>query len=61
MANYEANGMELLKKAEKKLKGGIMSSIMGGRKYDEATELLEKAVTQFKLAKACTFRVLRAY
>ena len=53
MANYEVKGMELLKKAEKKLKGGFMSSVLGGRKYDEATELLEKAVTQFKLAKAC--------
>lgn len=53
MANYEANGMDLLKKAEKRLKGGFMASVLGGRKYDEATELLEKAVTQFKLAKAC--------
>lgn len=53
MAQYEAQGIELVKQAEKKLKGGIMSSVLGIKKYDEATDLYNKAITQFKLAKAC--------
>jgi len=43
---------DLVKKAEEKLKGGFLSFLTGGPKYDEASELYQQAANQFKLQKA---------
>eukprot|EP00475_Leptophrys_vorax_P019570 TRINITY_DN26813_c0_g1_i1.p1 TRINITY_DN26813_c0_g1~~TRINITY_DN26813_c0_g1_i1.p1 ORF type:complete len:287 (-),score=56.35 TRINITY_DN26813_c0_g1_i1:225-1085(-) len=48
MADQEKKGDTLVQQAEKKLKGW---AFFGG-KYDEAAELLEKAATSYKVAKA---------
>ena len=45
-----ARALELVKKADKRL---TSFSLFGGNKYEEAAELLEKAATQYKLAKCC--------
>lgn len=47
MGDYEAKGQDFLAKADKKLK----SMSFFGNKYEEATELYEKAGNNFKLAK----------
>ena len=44
----ESRGDELVAKAEKKLKGFSLF----GNKYEDASEILEKAANQYKLAKA---------
>ena len=49
MGDQIAKAQDLVAKAEKKLKGWNMF----GNKYEEALEMLEKAVNGFKLAKAC--------
>ena len=49
MSDSGSKGQELLAKAEKKLKG--MS--LFGNKWEEASEMLEKAANHFKLAKLC--------
>ena len=54
MADQEAKGDGFVQQAEKKLKGW---GFFGG-KYDEAAELLEKAGTAYKVAKACESRAL---
>lgn len=49
--NLEVRGLEYEEKAEKKLKSwGIL-----GSKYEDASDLLEKAGNSYKLAKACVF------
>lgn len=45
----EAKADELVSKAEKKLKGFQLF----GNKYEEALEMLEKAVNAYKLDKKC--------
>lgn len=42
---------DLVQKADQKLKGGFLSALFGGPKYDEATELYQQAANQFKLQK----------
>jgi len=42
---------ELVKKAEAKLKGGMMSFLTGGPRYDEAIDLYNQAANQYKLSK----------
>lgn len=42
---------DLVKKAEENLKGGFLSFLTGGPKYDEAAELYQQAANQFKLQK----------
>ncbi|KAJ1516618.1 hypothetical protein HMI54_008776 [Coelomomyces lativittatus] len=49
MATAEAD--MLIEKGEKKLNGGILSSLFGGNKFEEAEELFSKAAHQYKLAK----------
>ena len=49
MSNYEVKGRELMAKATKKLGGWSPF----GNKFEDASELLEQAANQFKLAKAC--------
>ena len=49
MSDSGSKGQELLAKAEKKLKGMNLF----GNKYEEASEMLEKAANHFKLAKLC--------
>jgi alpha-soluble NSF attachment protein len=44
-------GVQFMKQAEMKRKGGFMSFISGGPDYFEAAELFKKAGHQFKLAK----------
>lgn len=52
--DYAAKGRDFQQQAEKKLKGGTFSRMFGGSSREEAaTELLEKAATQYKLAKSC--------
>ncbi|EEH53072.1 uncharacterized protein MICPUCDRAFT_21964 [Micromonas pusilla CCMP1545] len=50
MTDYAAKADEFMKKAQKKLKAGMFAS-MFGNKYEEASELLEKACNNYKLAK----------
>lgn len=51
--DYAAKGRDFQQQAEKKLKGGTFSRMFGGSSREEAaTELLEKAATQYKLAKS---------
>lgn len=51
MADQSAKGEDFAQKAEKKLSGwGLF-----GSKYDDATDLFEKAANCFKLAKNCIF------
>lgn len=45
------NAKALVQQAEKKLKGGFMSFLSGGPRYDEAMELYQQAANQYKLAK----------
>ena len=52
MGDYTSRGRELMAKADKKLG----SWGMFGNKYEDASELLEKACNQFKLGKACECR-----
>lgn len=47
-----ARALDLVKKADKRL---TSFSLFGGNKYEDAAELLEKAATQYKLAKCCEF------
>lgn len=55
--DYAAKGRDLQQQAEKKLKGGAFSRMFSGSSREEAAaELLERAATQFKLAKACKYR-----
>merc|ERR1711908_93418 len=42
----------LCQQAERKLKGGFMSVLTGGPRYDEAMDLYHQAANQYKLAKA---------
>mmetsp|Transcript_14822 Transcript_14822/g.21604 ORF Transcript_14822/g.21604 Transcript_14822/m.21604 type:complete len:290 (+) Transcript_14822:70-939(+) len=50
MADKEAE--ELVAKAEKKLKGGLMSAVFGsGNKKEEACDLLTEAANKYKIAK----------
>ncbi|CEM06488.1 unnamed protein product [Vitrella brassicaformis CCMP3155] len=42
---------DLLSKADKKLKGGLLSFLSGSSRYDEACELYQQAANQFKLQK----------
>jgi len=51
MADQERKGDDFVAQADKKLKGW---AFFGG-KYDDAAELLEKAGTAYKVAKACTY------
>jgi alpha-soluble NSF attachment protein len=54
MSEYGGKAEELVRKADKKL----TSFSFFGNKYEDAAELYEKAVTQYKLAKLCkTLRV----
>lgn len=53
MADQERKGDDFVAQADKKLKGW---AFFGG-KYDDAAELLEKAGTAYKVAKACTHLV----
>lgn len=47
--NLEAKGADYEERAEKKLKSwGVL-----GSKYEDATDLLEKAGNSYKLAKTC--------
>ncbi|KAI9223842.1 N-ethylmaleimide-sensitive factor attachment protein, alpha [Blastocladiella britannica] len=46
-----AEAESLIEQAEKKLKGGVLSSLFGGNKFEEAEELYTKAANQFKLGK----------
>ena len=48
-----ARALDFVKKADKRL---TSFSLFGGNKYEDAAELLEKAATQYKLAKCCEFR-----
>lgn len=41
----------LVRQADRKLKGGLLSCLAGSRRYEEAAELYEQAATRFKLAK----------
>mmetsp|Transcript_21207 Transcript_21207/g.63819 ORF Transcript_21207/g.63819 Transcript_21207/m.63819 type:complete len:295 (-) Transcript_21207:1757-2641(-) len=51
--DYAAKGRDFQQQAEKKLKGGAFSRMFSGSSREEAAaELLERAATQFKLAKA---------
>ncbi len=54
--DYAAKGREYQQQAEKKLKGGTFSRMFGSGRDEAAAELLEKAATQFKLAKSCARR-----
>ena len=45
-----ARALDFVKKADKRL---TSFSLFGGNKYEDAAELLEKAATQYKLAKCC--------
>lgn len=45
-----ARALDLVKKADKRL---TSFSLFGGNKYEDTAELLEKAATQYKLAKCC--------
>ena len=49
MSDSVAKAHDLVAKADKKLKGWALF----GNKYEEALELLEKAVNGYKLGKAC--------
>jgi alpha-soluble NSF attachment protein len=49
MSDSASKGQELLSKAEKKMKGIALF----GNKWEEASEMLEKAANHFKLAKLC--------
>lgn len=42
---------ELVRKADQKLKGGFLSFLTGGPKYDEAIELYQQAANQYKLSR----------
>lgn len=42
---------QIVREADKKMKGGFMSCLAGTRRFEEAAELYEHAATQFKLAK----------
>uniref|UniRef100_A0A7S1FJB5 Alpha-soluble NSF attachment protein n=1 Tax=Noctiluca scintillans TaxID=2966 RepID=A0A7S1FJB5_NOCSC len=44
-------GANLVSQAEQKLKGGFLSFLSGGPKYDEAAELYVQAANQFKISK----------
>lgn len=58
--DYAAKGRDFQQQAEKKLKGGAFSRMFSGSSREEAAaELLERAATQFKLAKACEYRSRR--
>ncbi|ORZ41408.1 soluble NSF attachment protein [Catenaria anguillulae PL171] len=46
-----AEAEALIEKAEKRLNAGVLSSLFGGNKYEEAEELYTKAANQFKLGK----------
>jgi|EP00927_Polykrikos_kofoidii_P055508 alpha-soluble NSF attachment protein len=46
-----AGAKALVQQAEQKLKGGFLSFLTGGPKYDEACELYQQAANQYKLAK----------
>jgi len=41
----------LVQKADQKLKGGLLSFLTGGPKYDDASDLYQQAANQFKLSK----------
>ena len=45
-----ARALDFVKKADKRL---TAFSLFGGNKYEDAADLLEKAATQYKLAKCC--------
>ena len=49
MGDNIAKAQDLIAKADKKIKGWALF----GNKYEEALELLEKAVNYLKLGKAC--------
>lgn len=49
MGDSGGKAEELVRKADKKL----TSFALFGNKYEDAAELYEKAVTQYKLAKLC--------
>jgi len=42
---------DIVAKADQKLKGGFLSALFGGPRYDEASDLYVQAANQFKLAK----------
>lgn len=56
MADQLARGEEFEAKAEKKLNGWAIF----GSKYEDASDLFEKAANSYKLAKACNFLPLYA-
>eukprot|EP00921_Rhytidocystis_pertsovi_P009385 GHVQ01015093.1.p1 GENE.GHVQ01015093.1~~GHVQ01015093.1.p1 ORF type:complete len:303 (+),score=49.30 GHVQ01015093.1:161-1069(+) len=49
--NAEADGRELVKRAQKVARGGFMSFLTGGPNYDEACQLYVNAANKYKLAK----------
>merc|ERR1711935_285293 len=52
MSDYAARADDFMTKAQKKLQGSSMlASLFGGNKYEDASELLEKASNNYKLAK----------
>lgn len=51
---YEQKGHEYRQQADKKLKGGAFSRMFSSGREEAAVELLERAATQFKLAKSWT-------
>jgi alpha-soluble NSF attachment protein len=58
MGDYGGKAGELVKKADKKL----TTFSFFGNKYEDAAELYDKAVTQYKLAKLCEcFTVLLSH
>eukprot|EP00850_Spirogloea_muscicola_P007361 SM000037S13496 [mRNA] locus=s37:238975:240979:+ [translate_table: standard] len=56
MADQEARGDELAAKADKKARG---FALFAGSRFEDAADLLERAATAYKLAKASSARLLR--
>lgn len=48
-----SEGDELVKKADKKMKGGFLSKLLSSNREEDAIELYEKAARQYMIEKLC--------